>query len=426
MPIDALSLLQRAFPTIARKDLENLASLAKHNTYPANYVLCQEGAYERTLYLIAHGKCAITKRLTDSQDMFLRTADPGDYVGEMAIISDAARSATVTTMEETEVLEINRELFLQVLRQNADLALSIIRNTFERLRVNDKNAIEELREAYNTLSKLDRAKLDFIEVTAHELRTPLTIMRGYASMILADPTVRENASLREMIEGVVSGSARLHEIVNNMLDVQKIDMDTLKVGAVPVSLPVVLRGTEIAFKEAMTKRNLQLQVEAQRGGDVAYIEADPGLVSKALHHVVMNAIKYTPDGGTITLRLYYQDSPDGGVAHIEVSDNGIGIDAEHHKLIFEKFYRLGDVALHSSGQTAFKAGGPGLGLAIAQGAVLAHGGKIWVESLGHDEEKRHGSTFHMLLPISASARSKPDNMKAGKIERVPKRAAGKL
>ncbi len=307
----------------------------------------------------------------------------------------------MTTLEEVVALEIDRELFLRILRQNAELAMSIIRHTFERLRVNDKNAIDGLREAYGTLEKLDKAKLDFIEVTAHELRTPLTIMRGYASMMLTDPAIRENPVLREMVEGVVNGSQRLHEIVNNMLDVQRIDMEQLNVASVPVSLPVVLRGVEMEFRSAIQQRKLNLVMDIARDTGILYIEADPGLLSKAMHHLLMNAIKYTPDGGMIRIKLAYEIHPEmGRIAHIQVADTGIGINKDQQRLIFEKFYRLGDVALHSSGQTAFKAGGPGLGLAIARGAAVAHSGQIWVDSEGYDEERLPGSTFHLLLPIT--------------------------
>jgi signal transduction histidine kinase len=87
-----------------------------------------------------------------------------------------------------------------------------------------------------------------------------------------------------------------------------------------------------------------------------------------------------------------------------VSDSGIGIDPEHLDRIFEKFYQTGEVALHSTGKTKFKGGGPGLGLAIAKGIIEAHGGKIWAESEGHDEETCPGSRFHVVLPVTSLAR----------------------
>ncbi len=353
MAIEPTELLERAFPALDPDEVRHLASLAKLNTYPPDTVLCHEGEFEHTFYLVSSGGVIITKRFDEHGDLVLRNGGPGEFFGEMAIIQDAPR----------------------------------------------------LREAFETLERLDRAKLDFIQVAAHELRTPLTVMRGYASMLLAEPSIRENTMLNEITQGVVNGSQRLHEIVNNMLDVQKIDMDTLEAAAIPVSIPVVLRGVIVGFREAIEERHINLEIVIDADNEAIYIEADPGLVNKALYHLVMNAIKYTPDEGTIKITCNYEDVEElGRVAHIAIADSGIGVALEHQKLIFEKFYRLGEVALHSSGKTAFKAGGPGLGLAIARGAINAHGGRIWIDSPGYSEELLPGSTFHVLLPVQARKR----------------------
>jgi signal transduction histidine kinase len=122
-----------------------------------------------------------------------------------------------------------------------------------------------------------------------------------------------------------------------------------------------------------------------------------------IYQLIINAIKYTPDGGTVTVstRTTTMDE-DLPCIEVAVKDTGIGLNAEHHELIFEKFYQVGSVALHSSGKTNFKGGGPGLGLAIVRGAVRAHGGKVWVESSGHDEVNFPGSTFFLQLPLAAS------------------------
>ena len=116
--------------------------------------------------------------------------------------------------------------------------------------------------------------------------------------------------------------------------------------------------------------------------------------------MVVNAIKYTPDGGKVIIstRPVMIDDEIPGV-EITVRDTGIGLDSAHHELVFEKFYQAGRVAIHSSGKTTFKGGGPGLGLAIVRGVARAHGGKVWVASLGHDETTFPGSTFILQLPI---------------------------
>ena len=116
--------------------------------------------------------------------------------------------------------------------------------------------------------------------------------------------------------------------------------------------------------------------------------------------MIVNAIKYTPDGGSIFVSARPLDgNGSGNFCEIQVRDTGIGIDPANHKIVFEKLYQLGKVELHSSGRTKFKGGGPGLGLAIAAGIVKAHGGKIWVESPGYDEEKLPGSIFFIQIPF---------------------------
>ena len=128
---------------------------------------------------------------------------------------------------------------------------------------------------------------------------------------------------------------------------------------------------------------------------------DPTLILKALYQLVINAIKYTPDGGKVTISTgpcRIEDEIPG--VQIKVSDTGIGIDAEHHELVFEKFYQVGSVTIHSSGKTTFKGGGSGLGLAIVRGVARAHGGKAWVESPGHNETNFPGSIFYLQLPIN--------------------------
>jgi signal transduction histidine kinase len=130
------------------------------------------------------------------------------------------------------------------------------------------------------------------------------------------------------------------------------------------------------------------------------IRADSELLQKALDNLVVNAIKFTPDGGSIHISAAQVDGDRGGMCEIRIRDTGIGINAADREMVFEKLYQVGKVELHSSGRTKFKGGGPGLGLAIAAGIVKSHQGRIWVESEGYDEEKLPGSTFFIQVPLA--------------------------
>jgi signal transduction histidine kinase len=258
-----------------------------------------------------------------------------------------------------------------------------------------------IQEAHEQLTRLNETKSDFINVVSHELRTPLTLVRGYSQMLLADKNLSENDFWLQLAHGIHGGAIRMGEIVNSMLDVLKIDTQALELYAEPVSIAPMLQMVLVQFEESLAERHLTLKVEDLN--TLPAIEGDFEALQKVFYHLIINAIKYTPDGGMITIygRVLVDsdiDLPREGV-EIVVQDTGIGIDPHSHDLIFAKFYQTGKVALHSSGKTAFKAGGPGLGLAIANGIVEAHRGKLWVESSGYDETTLPGSAFHVALPL---------------------------
>ncbi|MBK7452927.1 MAG: substrate-binding domain-containing protein [Anaerolineales bacterium] len=259
--------------------------------------------------------------------------------------------------------------------------------------------VEELNAAYKNLAKHDQNKSVFIQVAAHELRTPLTVVLGYLGMLQIDPLVQNNPALSQAVEGVLQGSNRLQQIVTSMLDVARLDSQSITPHTESVNLSLILRLIHKDFMEDLANRGQTVSIEdAIR--DIPPLMADSDLLKKALEHIIVNAIKFTPDGGSIHVSAcVVDDSHLGRCAEIRVKDSGIGIDAEHHKIIFEKLYQLGKVELHSSSRTSYKGGGAGLGLAIASGIVKALHGSLWVESEGQDEERFPGSTFFIRIPL---------------------------
>jgi len=184
-----------------------------------------------------------------------------------------------------------------------------------------------------------------------------------------------------------------------MLDVVRLDNQVIAPHIEAVSLGLILRLIHKDYVDDLAARNL-IFIMDEAIKTTPPLLADPELLKKALDQVIVNAIKFTPDGGTILISArVVEDAKCGRMAEIAIKDSGIGIDAEHHTVIFEKLYQLGEVQLHSSSRTNYKGGGAGLGLAIASGIVKALQGSIWVESTGKDEEKFHGSTFFIRLPL---------------------------
>ena len=293
--------------------------------------------------------------------------------------------------------------FLGTMADQTAVALENTRLVDGLMRLNNdfRRAYTALDQANRHLERLDRTKSDFISIASHELRTPLTLISGSSQMLMEDPGLAENAYYQQLISKIHSGTLRLHEIVDAMLDVAKIDARDLKLDTRPVVLAEVIEAVRSELKKSARDRNQEIDLIELH--NLPSIVADAAALRKVFYHLIINAIKYTPDGGKITisgqvLEPNLTDLPKGGV-EIIVSDTGIGIDPRFHELIFVKFYKTGELALHSSGKTKFKGGGPGLGLAIAHGIVVAHQGRIWVESLGHDEKACPGSQFHVVLPL---------------------------
>jgi len=301
-----------------------------------------------------------------------------------------------------EYAEKELDLLSTIADQTA-VALENVRLVEGLVRLNNdfRRAYAALDQAHRNLERLDKTKSDFISISSHELRTPLTLISGSSQMLMDDPDLQQNPYYKQLLSKMHAGTVRLHEIVETMLDVAKIDTRALELEPQPVSLSNLVQAVCNDLRKDLEERHQTLDV--QNLEDLPSITADVQALRKVFYHLLINAIKYTPDQGKITIsgQAIPPNSSDlrhGGI-EVVISDTGIGIDPRFHELIFTKFYQTGELALHSTGKTKFKGGGPGLGLAIARGIVEAHRGKIWVESPGYSEENCPGSSFHLVLPL---------------------------
>jgi|FLYN01.1.fsa_nt_gi signal transduction histidine kinase len=253
----------------------------------------------------------------------------------------------------------------------------------------------QLEAAQRHVERLDKSKSNFIAVAAHELRTPLTLIEGYTKMMRG---VDQNEQVALLLDGVDAGVKRLREIINDMIDVSLIDLNLLELYFQPVWLHQLLAAVERMARSTLAQRNLEFVIEWDAVPKQPTY-GDQERLLQVLHKVVINAIKYTPDGGRVVISA--RTLP--GFVDIIVTDTGIGISPADLPHIFDTFSGLGDIALHSSGKTKFKGGGPGLGLSIAKGIIEAHGGTIWAESDGYDEQTCPGSAFHIMIPMRVAS-----------------------
>ncbi len=337
----------------------------------------------------------------------------GDPAWMDPILLDWAKSSTETELEEEPYhisFLINRmiALTIQVARESLtkqmalDLLGAVIPIYTYGLEVVARYEMEtrvahisnEMDKVQKQIERVDRSKSTFISVAAHELKTPITLIEGYASMMEDLLRAGRGINLESLLAGMTTGIDRLRAIVDDMLDVSMIDNNLLKLNYQPMQMAQMLDALYLEVEETLKKRNLHMEVKTF-DGNRQWIYVDPARMMQAIRNLIANAIKFTPDGGIITI--------DGrtlkGFIEVTIADTGIGISQEDQAVIFEKFGQLGRVDLHSSGKTKFKGGGPGLGLPIARGILDSHGGSIWVESPGYNEQTCPGSMFHILIPI---------------------------
>lgn len=257
---------------------------------------------------------------------------------------------------------------------------------------------EELERTRRILAKMDRTRSDFISIATHELKTPLALIQGYAAILSQE--LAEQKQYDNLVQGLANGVRRLNALIEDMIDVGQIDSNMLSLSLEPASLYEIARMVIRDLEQELKDRSLNIQVYSfPQEVEVIYLDAKR--MYQVLSNLIGNAIKYTPDNGSITLdsRVLRDPEPDRRFLEISIADTGIGIAPDDLPLIFKKFYRVGEIDLHSTSKTHFKGGGPGLGLVIAKGLVEAHGGRIWAESPGYDERNFPGSTFHIMLPI---------------------------
>ncbi len=222
-----------------------------------------------------------------------------------------------------------------------------------------------------------------------------------------------NDQIDTLLLGVNTGIQRLRSLIDDMIDVSMIDNDLLSLNLQPIWLSHLFDLLARDLDNTIQERHLALEIHRFAGSQI-WIYADSERLYQGLRNVLTNAIKYTPDHGSITL--------DGrslpGFIEITVADTGIGISMKNQQVIFEKFGQINDSKLHSSGKTKFMGGGPGLGLSITRGIIEAHGGTIWVESSGYDEIKCPGSTFHILIPARTESTDPKVTKLFGKMEKA--------
>jgi PAS domain S-box-containing protein len=233
--------------------------------------------------------------------------------------------------------------------------------------------------------EVDRLKSEFVATVSHELRTPMTSIKGYVEILLMGAAGTLSAQQTHFLDIVKSNTERLAVLVNDLLDISRIEAGRVTLALQALDLREVADDVIATLSRRMQEENRPMQIDLDMPPDLPRVLGDPERVRQIIDNLMENAYQYTPEGGHIVLRMRQVD----GNVQIDIQDNGIGIPQDEQKRVFERFYRGEDPLVLATS-------GTGLGLAIVKYLVEMHNGRIWLESSGIRDE---GSVFSFTLPL---------------------------
>jgi two-component system sensor histidine kinase GlrK len=237
----------------------------------------------------------------------------------------------------------------------------------------------------NRLNELDQMKIDFMNHVSHKLRTPLMAIRLSSEVLLEEYCSGLSDKQRELIQIVEQEGGKLVQTVNRLLDLSRMEASMMSYEFLPCNIDGLLRSAVLRLAPIAMKKNIDLQIEPLP--ELPAVNIEENRIAEVIENLVGNALKFTPEGGSVTVSASLINGEDSAVK-VSVSDTGVGVAEENAELIFEKFQSLGTSTAGSRGT--------GLGLAISKQIVTAHGGQIWVEST-----PGKGSIFSFTVPYSS-------------------------
>lgn len=344
------------------------------------------------------------------KDVILKNGD--NYSGETQLICKNKDPIICSTIgfcvrnEKNEPEEI--VLVLRDISEEKRIAEELEKKNLEFSKINS-----DLIRSNQELKRVSEMKTKFLSIASHELKTPLTSIKGYSEIIIDNMKSKIDTSVFSMIESIDRAADRLHLVINNMLDITRIEQKRLRLKPEHVNLKETVEECINELSQFALRRRMSFRCNIKEGLPTFY--SDKMRMHQVFTNLLSNAIKYSPDNSIIEVEIIVEEE---NHFHIIVIDHGIGIDKKELKKIFDPFYEVGSTSRHSTDAAKFMGGGTGLGLSIVKGIIERHGGIIWAESEGTKTSEFPGSSFHVVLPLKSQIKWDDDETKRLKIKNI--------
>ena len=377
---NSLRLCDATFSTVFRFDGELVHLEALRNTTPEGADAIRNAFPMPPSRGGASARCILTRSVVHISDVredpdyvLLGLAETNKFRSILSVpmLRDGNPIGAITVAAPRAVPFPDKQV--EVLKTFADQAVIAIENT---------RLFNEIQDKTHQLEVANRHKSEFLANMSHELRTPLNAVIGFSEVLLERMFGEVNPKQEEYLNDILSSGKHLLSLINDILDLSKIEAGRMELESQPFDLPAALDNALTLIRERAARHGLRLEVTVDPG--LGEVKGEERKVKQVLLNLLSNAVKFTPEGGKISLSASLND----GMAEISVADTGVGIAPEDQEAIFEEFRQVGS-------DYARKREGTGLGLALARRLVALHGGKLWVES-----EPGKGSTFTFTLPVS--------------------------
>ncbi|HKL38862.1 MAG TPA: ATP-binding protein [Bacteroidales bacterium] len=378
------------FRDCSRQMLDEIATSLEEIQFGSDQVVFNKGDRLQALYIIEGGKV----KAHDGSYLFAEFG-ANQFFGEYSLIDSSIRSASVTTLEPTTLLRLEKNKFDKLIEQHPHFARGIMISLISRLRSNNvleeelaqksqelSREKEEIERRKSKLEKLNANKDKFFSIIAHDLKNPFNTIMGLSELLLYNLEHYPKEKIREFVTQIYNYSTHTYTLLDNLLQWARSQTQQMEVQPDFIDLEALIHDNINLLTNKAEEKNIALEADIDQEARQAF--ADENMINTVIRNLLSNAIKFTPDNGLVRIHTRSQH----GEVVLSIIDNGVGISKENISKLFDLKTSYSTHGTHSEK-------GTGLGLLLCREFVQMNGGRIWVES-----EPGEGSTFSFSLSES--------------------------